>query len=67
MATEYEQNRRVAEWRMTWLIGHYTSHQLLWYIGSIELRNLLLRKAAKHCDTHRTTDTQRVNLQNIEN
>ena len=50
-------NRRLAQWRVTWLIEHSTSHQLLWCIDSFELRNPLLRKAAnrytkfysKHC------------------
>jgi len=23
-------NRRLAQWRVTWLIEHFTSHQLLW-------------------------------------
>lgn len=27
-------NRRLAQWRVTWLIEHSTSHQLLWYIDS---------------------------------
>ena len=39
-------NRRLAQWRVTWLIEHSTSHQLLWYVDSFELRNPLLRKAA---------------------
>ena len=25
-------NRRLAQWRVTWLIEHSTSHQLLWCI-----------------------------------
>jgi len=29
-------NRRLAQWRVTWLIQHSTSHQLLWYIDSFE-------------------------------
>ena len=33
-------NRRLAQWRVKWLIEHPTSHQLLWYIDSLELRNL---------------------------
>jgi hypothetical protein len=32
-------NRRLAQWRVTWLIEHSTSHQLLWCIDSFELRN----------------------------
>ena len=40
-------NRRLAQWRVTWLIEHPTSHQLLWCIDSLVLRNPPLRKAAK--------------------
>lgn len=40
-------NRRLAQWRVTWLIEHSTSHQLLCYVDSLVLRNPLLRKAAK--------------------
>ncbi len=40
-------NRRLAQWRMTWLIEHPTSHQLLWCIDSFVLRNPPLRKAPK--------------------
>lgn len=32
--------------RVQRLIGHSTSHQLMWYIDSLVLRNPLLRKAA---------------------
>lgn len=39
-------NRRLAQWRVTWLIEHSTSHQLLCYVDSFVLRNPLLRKAA---------------------
>ena len=38
-------NRRLAQWRVTWLIEHSTSHQLLWYIDSFVLRNPPLRQA----------------------
>ncbi len=38
-------NRRLAQWRVTWLIEHSTSHQLLWCIDSIVLRNPPLRQA----------------------
>jgi hypothetical protein len=38
-------NKRVAQWRVTWLIEHSTSQQLLWCIDSVVLRNPLLRKA----------------------
>jgi len=40
-------NRRLAQWRVTWLIGHSTSHQLLWCIDSFVLRNPPLRQAPK--------------------
>jgi hypothetical protein len=32
-------NRRLAQWREKWLIEHSTSHQLLWCIDSLVLRN----------------------------
>jgi hypothetical protein len=32
-------NRRLAQWRVKWLIEHSTSHQLLWCIDSFVLRN----------------------------
>ena len=40
-------NRRLAQWRVTWLIEHPTSHQLLWCIDSFVLRNPPLRQAPK--------------------
>src|SRR5690554_5969673 len=40
-------NRRLAQWRVTWLTEHSTSHQLLWCIDSFELRNPPLRQAPK--------------------
>ena len=40
-------NSGFAKKRVQWLIEHSTSHQLLWYIASLVLRNPLLRKAAK--------------------
>ncbi len=40
-------NRRLAQWRVTWLIEHSTSHQLLWCINSFVLRNPPLRQAPK--------------------
>ncbi len=40
-------NRRLAQWRVKWLIEHSTSHQLLWCIGSFVLRNPPLRQAPK--------------------
>ncbi len=39
-------NRRLAQWRVTWLIEHSTSHQLLWCIDSLVLQNPALGKAA---------------------
>jgi hypothetical protein len=42
-------NRRLAQWRVTWLIEHSTSHQLLWFIDSFVLRNQPLRQAPKRC------------------
>ncbi len=38
-------NRRLAQWRVKWLIEHSTSHQHLWCIDSEELRNPPLRQA----------------------
>lgn len=38
-------NRRLAQWRVKWLIEYSTSHQLLWCIESFELRNPPLRQA----------------------
>src|SRR5690554_7058329 len=37
-------NRRLAQWRVTWLIEHSTSHQLLWCIDSFAFRNPPLRQ-----------------------
>jgi hypothetical protein len=42
-------NRRLAQWRVQWLIKHSTSHQLLWYIDSFALRNPPERKARNRC------------------
>lgn len=38
-------NRRLAQWRVTWLIERSTSHQHLWCIDSLVLRNPPLRQA----------------------
>jgi hypothetical protein len=38
-------NRRLAQWRVKWLIEHSTSHKLLWCIDSFVLRNPPLRQA----------------------
>jgi hypothetical protein len=40
-------NRRLAQWRVKWLIEHSTSHQLLWCIDSFALRIPPLRQAPK--------------------
>lgn len=53
-------NRRLAQWRVTWLIEHSTAHQLLWCIDSFVLRNPPLRQAPKryvqaYSDTHPDT------------
>ena len=39
-------NSGFAKKRVQWLIEHSTSHQILWYVDSLVLRNPLLRKAA---------------------
>jgi hypothetical protein len=38
-------NRRLAQWLVKWLIEHSASHQLLWCIDSLVLRNPPLRQA----------------------
>ena len=40
-------NRRLAQWRVKWLIEPSTSHQLLLYIDSFVLQNPPLRQAPK--------------------
>jgi hypothetical protein len=40
-------NKHLAQWRITWLIEHSTSHQHLWCIDSLVLRNPPLRQAPK--------------------
>jgi hypothetical protein len=40
-------NSGFAKKRVQWLIEHSASHQILWFIASLVLRNPLLRKAAK--------------------
>jgi hypothetical protein len=40
-------NRRLAQWRVKWLIEHSTSHQLLWCIDSFVLRNPPLTPSPK--------------------
>jgi hypothetical protein len=41
-------NRRLAQWRVTWLKEHSTLNQLLWLNESFVLRNPLLRKSLPH-------------------
>ena len=45
-------NRRLAQWRVKWLIEHSTSPQILWCIDSSVLRNPPLRQAPKRCVQH---------------
>jgi len=40
-------DRRLAQWRVRWLIEHSTLNQLLWCIASFVLRNPPLRQAPK--------------------
>ena len=40
-------NRRLAQWRLWWLIEHSTSHQSFWCLDSFVLRNHHLRQAPK--------------------
>jgi len=51
-------NQRLAQWRVTWLIEHSTSHQLLWCLDSFVLRNPPLRQAPKRCATFNTKTKQ---------
>ena len=44
-------NRRLAQWRVKWLIELSTSNQLLWCIDSFVLRNPPLRQAPKRYGT----------------
>jgi len=50
-------NSGFAKKRVQWLIEHFISHQLLWYVDSLVLRNPLLRKAANRYHTLKTTET----------
>ena len=43
-------NRRLAQWRVTWLIEHSTSHQLLWCIVTV------LYSEIHNCAMLQTTD-----------
>ncbi len=54
-------NRRLAQWRVTWLIEHSTSHQLLWCIDSFVLQNPPLRQAPNRyplCGSLKKDDTK---------
>jgi hypothetical protein len=46
-------NSGFAKKRVQWLIEHSTSHQILWYVDSLVLRNPLLRQAAKRYQQRR--------------
>ena len=50
-------NSGFAKKRVQQLIEHSTSHQLLWYVDSLVLRNPLLRKAAKRYGQVQNNDT----------
>jgi hypothetical protein len=53
-------NRRLAQWRVKWLIEHSTSHQLLWCIDSFEFRNPPLRQAPnRYVQCYQTTADKR--------
>ncbi len=41
-------NRRLAQWRVTWLIEHSTSHQLLCWAGSFVLPCLPAGREIRH-------------------
>lgn len=58
-------NRRLAQWRVTWLIEHSTSHQLLWCIDSFVLRNPPLRQAPKRYLAFKKL-VQKLKIQRIE-
>ncbi len=53
-------NRRLAQWRVKWLIEHSASHQLLWCIDSFVLRIPPLRQAPKRYLKH-------LNYSNVKN
>ena len=59
-------NRRLAQWRVTWLIEHSTSHQLLWCIDSFALRNPPLRQAPKRWQKLKKTITINVNKKHFK-
>jgi hypothetical protein len=51
-------NRRLAQWRVSWLIEHSTSHQLLWYIDSFVLRIENPRSEIRHFAKRQTVNAQ---------
>jgi hypothetical protein len=56
-------NSGFAKKRVQWLIEHSTSHQILWYVDSLVLRNPLLRKAAKRYMQPYQTDSATIKRQ----
>jgi len=50
---------RLAQWRVSWLIEHSTSHQLLWCIDSFVLRNPPLRQAPKRYPQYKITTSSK--------
>ena len=56
-------NRRLAQWRVIWLIEHYTSHQHLWCIDSFVLRNPPLRQAPKRYRQFQKKSAQKDNYE----
>jgi len=50
------------QWRVTWLIEHSTSHQLLWCIDSLVLRNPPLRQAPKRCSINALSNIVLISL-----
>jgi len=59
-------NSGFAKKRVQWLIEHSTSHQILWYIDSLVLRNPLLRKAAKRVCLESLSESKVSALQKME-
>jgi len=53
---------RLAQWRVTWLIEHSTSHQLLWCIDSFGLRNPPLRQAPERWQKPWKTERKRTEI-----
>lgn len=53
-------NRRLAQWRVTCLIEHSTSHQLLWCIDSFVLQNPPLRQAPTRYRQAKKTTVRRL-------